>query len=189
MEDVQLKKKSYRVAYLKCAPCEEVGSWVPSRGLGFLRACYQVPWVFGFFASPASALQQGCEVLFRFSWSWLNSADCSGWPGGQCSISQVSSGFHLLCFKVSAPGISFFNLQLKAKFQKKSQRRRKRTLPPEQIKILKWVVLRNWDMTGSCCVEVDNQQSHFLSMACSAGALGASTVRIRMQRGNVQNLR
>lgn len=137
------------------------------------------------------ALQVHCNRVVR---SCSDSAEV-GWTlltavaGLVGSAASLSSGFHLLCFKVSAPGISLFNLQLKAKFQKKSQRRRKRTLPPEQIKILKWVVLRNWDMTGSCCMEVDNQQSHFLSMACSAGALGASTVRIRMQRGNVQNLR
>lgn len=100
-----------RVAYLKCAPCEEVGSWVPRRGLGFLRACYEVH---GFLWQ---ALQLPCNRVVR---SCSDSAEV-----GRTLLTSVtelvdraaslrSGDFNLLCFKVSAPGISLFNLQLRA---------------------------------------------------------------------------
>lgn len=56
----------------------------------------------------------------------------------QVLISFVSKSLHLELV------YSICSLE---QFQKKSQRRRKKkgTLPPEQIKIIKWVVLWNWD--------------------------------------------
>lgn len=106
-----------------------------------------------------------------------------GWWAVQHLSGQFS--FHLLCFKVSAPGISLFNLQLRAISEEIPEEEEKKKKEHYHLNRSKWVVLRSWDVTGSCRVEVDNQQSHFLSMACSAGALGAATVGIRMQRNNV----